>query len=175
MESDDVRGIITMEVQNQLKPFKELLDANTKMTHAIDQRLKSLWGNGTGPPGYLETAREEDKRRNDKVDRQHELLLKRVDDLSDQIVSEGGVQKGIDKADSRHSQTVTLWVGIGGIIISFGLLIFAALMFWAAIRVKSGDLIIPHFHSQIQEPEYTANEYPPQDAGNLYLPDATGR
>src|ERR1700722_19650937 len=148
-----------MEVQAQLKPFKDALDLNTRMTEAINRWKLSLWSNGSGgPPGYLERAREENKRRNDLVDRQHELLIKRVDILSNQIIQEDGVQKGIDKADSRHSQSVAMWVGIGGIIIAFGLLIFAALTFWAAAKVKSGDLIVPQFNSQTREPVYDAEE-----------------
>src|ERR1700735_2484226 len=104
------------EVQVQLKPFKELLDSNTKLTESISRRLYQLWSNGSGgPPGYLERAREEDKRRNDQVDQQHAMLTRQMNDLKEQIVQEGGVQKGIDKADKRHSQSVGMWVTVIGL------------------------------------------------------------
>ncbi len=130
-----------------MEPLKALVDTISKKLDSVDYRLRGLWGNGTGPPGYLEKARDEDKRRNDEVDEQHQLVLQKVEELQTQLVTAQGVQKGEDKSDARHAQSVAMWVGIGVLIVSFGLLVAAAFTFWATWRLKTGELTAPRLRS----------------------------
>jgi hypothetical protein len=49
------------EVKNQNAQQSNLLAMQVRKIDDIGSRLRGLWGNGTGPPGYLERARQEDK------------------------------------------------------------------------------------------------------------------
>lgn len=57
-----IQNEIRSEVESKMLPLTQKVDK-------IDRRLLGLWSNGSGgPPGYLETARDEDKRRQDQLD-----------------------------------------------------------------------------------------------------------
>jgi len=69
-----VKKWIADEVKRQITPLNKSVEdvkrQNGEQTRKIDDigiRLRGLWGNGSGPPGYLETARKEDKEWKDEM------------------------------------------------------------------------------------------------------------
>ena len=72
--SDEVKAAIMIEVHSQLNPLKTTVER-------LDKTVRSLYSNGSGgPPGYLETARAEDKEK-------HENLMAVVQEHGDQLTA----------------------------------------------------------------------------------------
>lgn len=70
------------EVRKQLAPFQKTVDeiktetlAQTKKIWEFDHWRKALWGNGSGTPGFLEKARQEDNERYEGLKEQMNLLV----------------------------------------------------------------------------------------------------
>jgi hypothetical protein len=70
----EIGDMIKAEVQTQLNPVlqqvtdvKKETEAQSKLLQASDEWRKKLWGNGSGTKGFLDLAREEDKRRLDAM------------------------------------------------------------------------------------------------------------
>lgn len=67
------------EVQKQIGPL-------TMTVNVMDKTLRSLYSNGSGgPPGYLETARAEDKRTLDALMRHQELSTARLEKVESSL------------------------------------------------------------------------------------------
>jgi hypothetical protein len=49
------------EIKKQNAEQTKLLNSHVEVVEKFDDWRRALWGNGTGPPGYLEIARAEDK------------------------------------------------------------------------------------------------------------------
>ena len=160
------------EVSTQLKPFKEMLDRNTAVTEATSIRVKGLWGNGTGPPGYLETAREEDKRREEKRDRQTKEILEEIQELRDKMMFKDGSEAGQDKtelAETRRKKSFMekwgLTVAIIGTSIGFFSLLLAVVVFLWDLKVKSGEVHVPKI-GDMRIPDSALSWARPQNADN---------
>lgn len=100
MTPDDIKGWIVNEIHTQLSPMADavadvkrqnniqtiILDRQVERLSDIDVWRRALWGNGIGPPGYLEIARAEDKAKYDK-------LLEAVNDLKAGELREEGKEE----------------------------------------------------------------------------------
>jgi hypothetical protein len=76
----EIKGWIVEEVQAQLRPFIAELSG-------VKSTLRSLYSNGSGgPPGYLETARAEDKARFDQLFRMREAELDQMRAIEDALL-----------------------------------------------------------------------------------------
>jgi hypothetical protein len=81
-----IRGLVTEEVQKQIAPLAATVTV-------MDKTLRSLYSNGSGgPPGFLETARAEDKRSlhalNEKISELKQIKegeLDRLDKVEDAL------------------------------------------------------------------------------------------
>jgi len=68
-DENEIRRIVVDEVHNQVGPLKSTVDR-------LDRTVRSLYSNGSGgPPGFLEVAREEDKKRQGELDGKLDDLL----------------------------------------------------------------------------------------------------
>jgi len=128
-----------VEIQNQLKP---LVDTMTRQ----GQIIRSLYSNGSGgPPGYLETARAEDKRDSEELFAKLDRLDVRLDITEEFILKHKERERQRDKdredeaaqlaatvksADRKFKRFIACW--------SLALAIFMALIalwdHWAAVR-----------------------------------------
>src|ERR1700735_4039644 len=61
------RQWISDEVKRQVEPQTKLIAMAVARLERMESWSKKLWGNGTGPPGYLENARAEDKEWKDEM------------------------------------------------------------------------------------------------------------
>ncbi len=117
---------IVAEVDKQVTPInssisdlrRQGLDQSAKIAD-IDRWRRALWGNGHGPPGYLEAARAEDKSK-------YDMLLSIVTELRASSLRQEGkeeLQREINENrlkiaqlnDSRKVTRLTrmhLWIGI---------------------------------------------------------------
>lgn len=160
------------EVQTQLKPFKEALDINTRMTEAINRWKLSLWSNGSGgPPGYLEVAREEDKNREDKRDRQTKEILNEIKELHDKYLVKSGEEIGVGKRDSENRQHNKSWVEKWGLnatiaiaVITFFAMIIALGTLIVDMKLRVGEIKPQIGHSSSHSSEYADDKQPPQTA-----------
>jgi hypothetical protein len=160
------------EVASQLKPFRELLDMNTRMTESINRWKLSLWSNGSGgPPGYLEIAREEDKIREEKRDHQTSEIMMEMKELRDKFLVRSGEEIGKGKLEQKNREHSKSWVekwGLAAAIISaiigfLGMLIALGVLI-VDMKIKVGEINPKIGHSYPTNMEYDALKRPPQTA-----------
>lgn len=121
-EENATRGWVTAEVKRQMEPLirtmEEIKRQNTEQTNILNEHVevvdkfdswrRALWGNGTGPPGYLEIARAEDK---GKFDR----LFTLVGGLQADGFREEGKEELRKEQEENKTTRLTrrhLWIGI---------------------------------------------------------------
>ena len=89
--SDEMKGAIVLEVHSQLNPLKTTVDR-------LDRTVRSLYSNGSGgPPGYLETARAEDKEK-------HKALMDVVAEHGDQLATIADFVKTHNERDKENEE-----------------------------------------------------------------------
>ena len=121
------RGFIVEEVQRQIAP---LLATVTRM----DKTLRSLFSNGSGgPPGYLETARAEDKSKMDEflsMKREDHERLKAVENklLAQDTATE--TLAGMNASDSRKKKDFRDWATLIFIALATMAAIFSGYTAW---------------------------------------------
>ena len=139
------------QVALQLIPFSEKLAW-------LKTHVTKLWGNGTGPPGYLETARAEDKVRYDELKQQNKEMTEKLDRLAETDTFEAGSQDGADRRKKDWRATIT-------IVIAFLMFVIGVVSLILSVRIKVGNMEIPEITPrQSQTQEYSAREALPQAA-----------
>lgn len=129
------------EVRNQLEPFSVRLTKTENWQH-------KLWSNGSnGPPGYLETARDEDKQRQKEVDEKIEIIMNLLDPRR------------------RFNQ----WIKILSLVVAAGALIVAI---WTLYEHHTKPVAIIDYPMQLFGPNYQSWEYtsldsPPRSVDNV--------
>ena len=78
------------EVQRQNSEQSADLEKLASKQNSLDKWRCALWGNGSGTPGYLEKAREEDKRAREEDRKQVAALFSVVTELRERILREEG-------------------------------------------------------------------------------------
>ena len=117
--ADEVKAAIMIEVNSQLTPLKTTVDR-------LDRTVRSLYSNGSGgPPGYLETARAEDKEK-------HETLMAVVQEHGDQLTKIADFVKTHNDRDREEQArqkkreerlrfwAPKLWQIAGALVVMFG-------------------------------------------------------
>lgn len=161
-----------MEVEKQITPFRELLAINTRMTEAINRWKLSLWSNGSGgPPGYLEIARDEDKVREDKRDRQTNAIMSEIREIRDKYLLQSGQEIGEGKNEKLRERRQKSWIEKWGLatmivsaIITFLGMIIALGALIVDMKIKVGELNPKIGHSQPAPAEYAVDKLPPESA-----------
>jgi hypothetical protein len=105
MPTGEIRGFIVEEVQKQIAPLASTVGR-------MDKRLRSLYRNGTdpgGPPGFLETARQEDKEKiSELLDHQREQItrLEKVENALNnaELVRQTQATSVADKVDASEKK-----------------------------------------------------------------------
>lgn len=92
-------------IQLTINQVKTETTAQTEKIVGIDSRLKSLWGNGSGTPGFLDRARAEDKQRLDRIEAQgdrmegqNKELRESVDSLRSRVATDDAVKNAVTNA-----------------------------------------------------------------------------
>jgi hypothetical protein len=141
----DVRTLrwIAEEVKKQMEPVnksvEEVKAQNSGQSHLlamqvrkiddIGARLKGLWGNGTGPPGYLENARKEDEKWKGE-------MFEVVSELRANVFREQGKKQLRDEQEEEKDRRIGRWKTYAYIAASLG-----GAWFWTLMR--------PLFHSMV--------------------------
>ena len=156
------RGFIVEEVQRQIAPVAATVAR-------MDRTLRSLYSNGSGgPPGYLETARAEDKARISELldmKREDHERLKVVEskiaaqDTAAQTIA--GVKVTSDKVESKAAVKLANRIAIAAVII--GLLSLLGLGFsvytaWHESQRKLGTENSPPAVQSLQQPQNAGGE-----------------
>lgn len=129
-ESCASRAWVRAEVQRQMEPLSKalaeikgqnetqttILSKHVGMVGDFDKRFRALWGNGSGPPGYLEVARAEDKAR-----------FTRLEELVRGLEANGYREEGKklfrkEQAEDRTRwlRNAKLWIGIVSALAGLG-------------------------------------------------------
>jgi hypothetical protein len=95
-------GSAVLEVKKQNAEQSTIIAMQVRKIEEIGNRLRALYGNGTGPPGYLEVARKEDK---EKIDR----LFSMVDDLTAEKLRSEGAAAALREIDAKKSRRLMVW------------------------------------------------------------------
>ena len=126
MEEDQVRQVrllIVDEIRTQTEPVKKLITEHTVMLGSIDERLKSLFGNGGGRKGYLERAE-------DKQDAFNASLLKEMQSIREAGILQQGVDMGaadtLREAKEKQDAKINLKLQVFQILAGSGLLALVA-------------------------------------------------
>ena len=126
MEEDQarqVRLLIVDEIRTQMEPVKKLITEHTGMLGSIDERLKSLFGNGSGRKGYLERAE-------DKQDAFNASLLKEMQSIREAGILQQGVDMGaadtLREAKEKQDAKINLKLQVFQILAGSGLLALVA-------------------------------------------------
>jgi hypothetical protein len=115
------------EVKTQNSQQSNLLAMQVRKIDDIGSRLKGLWGNGTGPPGYLENARKEDKEWKTE-------MFSVVSELRADVFREEGKKELRDEQEEEKDRRLGRWKTYAYIAASLG-----GAWFWTLMR--------PLFHS----------------------------
>ena len=121
------RGFIVEEVQRQIAPLSATV---TRM----DKTLRSLYSNGSGgPPGYLETARAEDKSKMDEflsMKREDHERLKAVENK--QLAQDTATETlaGMNASDSRKKKDFRDWATLIFLALATVAAIFSGYTAW---------------------------------------------
>ena len=124
MIDDILKDFIVTEIHKQLEPMSDavaevkrqntfqtlILDRQATKLGDIDAWRRALWGNGSGPPGYLEVARAEDKQKYDK-------LLSAVSELKAGTLRQEGKDQLLKEQEHQKTSRLTrahLWIAIFG-------------------------------------------------------------
>jgi hypothetical protein len=160
----EIRSLIVVEVQNQLKPLVEMVNRQ-------DKTLRSLYANGSGgPPGYLEMARAEDKQQAARLFSKIDSVAHRIDKVEDfmndhrtreeqreedKVRDAQAIADRVAESERRSNRRMTIWM-----------LVLAALMaifgIWDHKKQIVHSLVSdqPAAHSQLVQPQ-TAGGLPP--------------
>ena len=163
IDQGEIRRLIVQEVQNQLEPLR-------KDVQAQGNRLRSLYSNGSGgPPGYLETARAEDREKFTQLFGLLARVAERLDIFDDfvtvhntreeqrekdRVAQAADIASKLDNSDKKLNRRLAF----GGIIISVIGVIIAGLVGYLTYRDsqrKVGDT---------RQPVVSLSEKPPQMA-----------
>jgi hypothetical protein len=111
--TEESRRFICDEVSRQVQPLSSavaevkkqngeqstIIAMQVRKIDEISTRLRALYGNGTGPPGFLEIARKEDK---DKIDR----LFDMVDELTAERFRKEGEAELLKQLEAKKGKRV---------------------------------------------------------------------
>jgi hypothetical protein len=95
-------------VKRQNGEQSTIIAMQVRKIEEIAARLRALYGNGTGPPGFLEIARKEDK---EKIDR----LFNMVDELSAERFRKEGeadLLKELEAKKDKRLRNLQKWFSI---------------------------------------------------------------
>ena len=160
VDNDELRRLITSEVQNQLAPLRQAVEQQGKS-------LRSLYSNGSGgPPGFLETARAED---NDRFQRIFDALgkLRPLEDFvtkhnateeqreKDRIERDKTIADKLDESDKRLNARLAF----AGLVVA----ILALLVGWLTYRDSQRKV-------GQNPPMATTSQAQPQDSGLSFKP-----
>lgn len=127
------RGWVTAEIRRQMEPLQATLKAiqtqNAEQTGLLNDHIRvvddfdhwrrALWGNGTGPKGFLELAREEDRRNQvqarKEVNERYDELLKEVGKLRAEGYREEGKTELREEQEKKKTVKLTrarTWMAI---------------------------------------------------------------
>jgi hypothetical protein len=118
------------DVKAQNSGQSALLAMQVRKIDDIGARLKGLWGNGTGPPGYLENARAEDKQWKAE-------MFEVVSELKAEGFREEGKKALMDQQEEEKDRRIGRWKTYAYIAASLG-----GAWFWTLMR--------PLFHSMVE-------------------------
>jgi hypothetical protein len=100
----EIRRIAVEAIQNHLAPLTVKVDN-------MDKTLRSLYRNGSGgPPGYLETAREEDDRRYKRLEQKVESHGRTLDKLDDFVDTSNRRQKEQEERKKLREARFDYWL-----------------------------------------------------------------
>jgi hypothetical protein len=99
-DEDAIRRLVVEEVHNQVGPIKSTVDR-------LDRTVRSLYSNGSGgPPGFLEIARDEDKRDKEKLFGLIEKIDNRVDSFDNFVTEQKAIREERKRADEERAATI---------------------------------------------------------------------
>ena len=148
-----------MEIQNQLKPLVETV---TKQ----GQVIRSLYSNGSGgPPGYLETARAEDKERIGRLFVKIDKVAERLDVVDSFIGKHNAREEQRDKDRAEDAVNLALTVKASDLrfrryIAAWGLIIAlltALMQLWGHWPAIKRSLLAPDVVGQQMTPQTSIN------------------
>src|ERR1700733_14185687 len=133
---EQIRRWITEEVHKQVEPLtnavgdikeqnrvqNNLLTMQEKSLREVGNRLRGLWGNGTGPPGYIENARAEDKV-------WKEQMFEKLSVIEAEKYREEGEKRLLGEQEEQKDRRLGRWKTYAYIAASFG-----GAWFWTLIR-----------------------------------------
>jgi hypothetical protein len=122
---DTTHNFVCNEVTRQVQPLAQavaefkrqngeqstLMSMHVRKIEDVDRRLRALYGNGSGPPGFIEIARREDKEWKDH-------LFSMVDKLTtDRLREEGRASALVELADQKDKRLRNLqkWISLVGV------------------------------------------------------------
>jgi hypothetical protein len=116
--------MVEFEVQKQMNPvvnkvsaLESSIAAVKTETEAQSKWQKQLWGNGSGTPGYLEKARDED-------DTRYTKLLSGFTELKNQVDNEKTVDEEVKKALAESAKSrehkAKFWIEVLGVLAALG-------------------------------------------------------
>lgn len=91
----------THSLQTSINAVNAKTDGQNELLSKFEHWRKALWGNGTGPPGYLERARAEDKENYSELKRKLDELITK--DLKSTGAEEERIRA--EQEDEKSQQT----------------------------------------------------------------------
>ena len=99
-DEEAIRRFIVQEVNSQVGPLKTTVDR-------LDRTMRSLYSNGSGgPPGFLETVKEEDKRDKEKLFGLIEKIDSRVDSFDNFVTEQKAIREERKRVDEERAATI---------------------------------------------------------------------